>query len=205
MIVECDNCGNENLIPRADISYRCRSCAAPIEIPRATTADEHHHSEQPTTDLISEFIRALDQEIAAIKAGKGGSVVRVFDGRFIRETSGLFVYSFTLEDFIATVDDAPVEVQVGGSSYKGQIIQTQGLEVIIGVDHNFGPSIPDARLITNLYFLYEMLKKKFVAIRDGELSEDFSLPINVFHNHRQEPPPKCHPTGTRNRSDETTQ
>ncbi len=85
-----------------------------------------------------------------------------------------------LENFIATIDDAPVEIQVGGSRYQGQIIQTQGLEVIIGVEHNFGPSIPEARLITNLYFLHEMLKKKFEAVRNGEVSGDFTLANRVF-------------------------
>ncbi len=130
--------------------------------------------------LVDEFIQALDEEIKAIKEGKGGSVVRVFDGRFLRENSGIFVYSFMLENFIATIDDAPVEVQVGGSGYQGQIIQTQGLEVIIGVEHDFGPSIPEARLITNLYFLHEILKKKFEAVRSGESSGDFTLANLVF-------------------------
>lgn len=136
--------------------------------------------EMSTLPLIDEFIIALDEEIKAIKAGKGGAVVRVFDGQFIREDSGIFVYSFTLENFIATIDDAPVEVQVGGSRYQGQIIQTQGLEAIIGVEHDFGPSITEARLITNLYFLHEMLKKKFEAVRNGEASGDFALADLVF-------------------------
>ena len=169
-----------------------------------------HHSEQPTTDLIPEFIKALDQEIPAIKAGKGGSTARVFDGRFIREDSGIFVYSFTLEDFITTlVDDAPVEVQVGDSRYQGPIIQVQGLEVIIGLEHNFGPSIPQARIITNLYFLHEMLKKKFEAIRNREVSPNLTLSNLVFRPNgkerteivelpRLEPHP--HPGKTINRS-----
>lgn len=134
----------------------------------------------PPTNLIAEFIQALDEEIAAIKAGKGGSMARVFDGRFIRQNAGIYVYSFTLENFIATIDDAPVEVQVGDSRYQGQIIQTQGLEVIVGVEHDFGPVIPEARLITNLYFLHEALKKKFEAARDGAASVDFGLAENVF-------------------------
>jgi KaiC/GvpD/RAD55 family RecA-like ATPase len=134
----------------------------------------------PSSQLIAEFIEALDEEIAAIKAGKGGSTTRVFDGRFVRESVGVFVYSFTLENFIATMDDAPVEVQVGASRYQGQIIQTRGLEVIVGVEHDFGASIAEARLMTNLYFLHELLKKKFEAIRSGEASGDFALAQGVF-------------------------
>lgn len=136
----------------------------------------------------AEFIKALSEEIEAIKAGKGGSMVRIFDGRFIRESSGIFVYSFMLENFIAAIDDAPAEIQVGGSSYQGQIIQTQGLEIIIGVEHDFGPSIPEARLIINLYFLHELLKKKFEAVLNGELSGDFALANLVFEGEALKSP-----------------
>jgi hypothetical protein len=45
-----------------------------------------------STKLIPEFIQALQQEIDALKRGKGGSVVKVFNGRLIRKTSGLFIY-----------------------------------------------------------------------------------------------------------------
>ncbi len=133
-----------------------------------------------SNDLMAEFIQALTEEIEAIKAGKGGSVTRIFDGRFVRADGGIFVYSFTLENFIATIDDSPAEVEVGGSRYQGQIIQTQGLEVIVGVEHDFGPSIPEARLRTNLYFLHEILKKKFEAVGEGDASADFSLAQSIF-------------------------
>jgi hypothetical protein len=142
-----------------------------------------------SNDLMGEFIQALTEEIEAIKAGKGGSVTRILDGRFVRADGGIFVYSFTLENFIATIDDSPAEVEVGGSRYHGQIIQTQGLEVIVGVEHDFGPSIAEARLITNLYFLHEILKKKFEAVRAGDGSADFSLAGRVFEG-RISPSPK---------------
>lgn len=138
-----------------------------------------------SSELITEFIRALDEEIDAVRAGKGGSIVRVFDGRFIRIDADVFIYSFILENFIATIDDAPVEIQIDGSSYKGQIIQAQGLEIIIGLEENLGQSIPEAKLITNLYFLHEMLKKKFLATQNGEAPSDFSLSNLVFEGKQE--------------------
>lgn len=134
-------------------------------------------------ELLVEFIHALDEEIEAIKAGRGGSIVRIFDGRFIREDAGISVYSFMLENFIAAMDDAPVEVEIGKSRWKGHIIQMQGLEVVVGVEHNLGEHIPQARLITNLYFLHQLLKKKFEAIRDGEASANFALANLVFQGN----------------------
>ena len=81
--------------------------------------------------IIKEFIVALDQEIAAIKRGKGGSIVKVFNGRFLREVSGLFVYVFNLENFLAVLDDSPAEIEIRGNRYPAQVLLTQGLEVEI--------------------------------------------------------------------------
>ncbi len=61
--------------------------------------------------IVREFIQALNEEIEAIKSGRGGSVVKIFNGRFIREVSGLFVYVFNLENFLAVLDEAPAEIE----------------------------------------------------------------------------------------------
>jgi ssDNA-binding Zn-finger/Zn-ribbon topoisomerase 1 len=166
--------------PRRDGNYKCGSCKNKLEVRDNEESDQHADNFSSPKELLTEFIKAIDQEIAAIKAGKGGSVARVFGGTFIRVSSGIFLYSFTLENFIAAIDDAPVEVQIDSQRYQGQIIQTRGLEIVIGLEHNFGASIPEALLITNLYFLHEMLKKKFQAVGNGESRGTFSLANMVF-------------------------
>lgn len=135
-----------------------------------------------SNELLTEFIKALDEEIEAIKAGKSSSTVKVNNGQFVRESSGIFVYSFMLENFIAVIDDVEVDIEVGNARYKGHIIQTQGLEVIIGIQHDLGPSVPEARLITKLYFLHENLKKKLEAVNKGKLSGDLTLANLVFES-----------------------
>jgi len=129
---------------------------------------------------IAEFIEALNEEIAAVKSGRGGSAVKVTDGQFVRQQSGFFLYSFTLENFITAIDDAPVEVQVGGGRVTGQIIQTRGLEVVLSVERDLGATVPEARLLLNSYYLHEMLRKKFEAVQAGELSVNFKLAEQVF-------------------------
>ena len=117
--------------------------------------------------IISEFVTALDQEITAIKKGKGGSIVKVFNGRFLREVSGFFVYVFNLENFLAVLDDSPAEIEVQGNRYPAQVLLTQGLEVEIGIERFCGQYISEAKLQTNLWYLLELLKKKFVALQNG--------------------------------------
>ena len=117
--------------------------------------------------IIKEFIVALDQEIAAIKRGKGGSIVKVFNGRFLREVSGLFVYVFNLENFLAVLDDSPAEIEIRGNRYPAQVLLTQGLEVEIGIERFCGQFVSEAKLQTNLWYLLELLKKKFAELWDG--------------------------------------
>jgi KaiC/GvpD/RAD55 family RecA-like ATPase len=127
-----------------------------------------------------EFIQALDEEIEAIKAGKGGSTVKVFNGRFIREMSGLFVYAFNLENFLAVLEESPAEIEIHGNIYPVQVLLTQGLEVEIGLEHFLGKFIPEAKLQTKLWYLLELLKKKYVEYLNGEAKIDFSISEATF-------------------------
>lgn len=120
----------------------------------------------PST-IIKEFIEALDQEIVAIKKGKGGSIVKVFNGRFLREVSGLYLYVFNLENFLAILDDSPAEISIQGKQYPAQVLLTQGLEVEIGIERFCGKYIPEAKLQTNLWYLLELLKKKIGELQNG--------------------------------------
>lgn len=111
--------------------------------------------------LIKEFIQALQQEIDALKKGKGGSSAKVFNGHFLRESSGQYIYLFHLENFLVAIDDTPAEIEVGGKSFSCQIISVQGMEVQIAVEKHLGQAIAEARIKTNLCFLLESLRKKF--------------------------------------------
>lgn len=120
--------------------------------------------------LIPEFIKALDEEITAIKAGKGGRIVKVLNGHLLGETSGLFMYDFNLENFLVTIDDTPAEIEIDGKIYKCQIVSVQGQEIRIAIEQNFGELIPEAKVQTNLWFLLELLRNKFEksAVSGGE-------------------------------------
>ena len=117
--------------------------------------------------IIQEFIQALDEEIEAIKKGRGGSIITVFNGRLLRSISGLWVYLFNLENFLTVLEDSPAEIEVQGKRYPAHVLLAQGLEVEIGVEHDLGQHIPLAKLQTNLWYLLELLKKKFIECQDN--------------------------------------
>lgn len=156
-----------------------------------------------TSTTIKEFIIALDQEITAIKRGKGGSIIKVFNGRFLREVSGLHVYIFHLENFLAVLDDSPAEIEIRGNRYPAQVLLTQGLEVEIGIEHFCGKYISEAKLQTNLWYLLELLKKKFTEMQNGS-NNAFILSESLFNNQEVTKTEfdsiiSCQSCGTKNR------
>ncbi len=129
---------------------------------------------------IREFVQALAEEIEAIKKGKGGSIITVYDGSFIRCEGPFCVYIFTTESPLIVMDDAPAEVEVGGQRFAGQIISVQGSEVAVGIEHDFGKTIAAARLITNLWYLLEALRKRFEEVLSGQRFLDTKLSQRLF-------------------------
>lgn len=133
--------------------------------------------------IIQEFIQSLDEEIEAIKnpkKGKGGSIVKIFNGRFLREIAGLFVYVFNLENFLVALEESPAEIEIRGSRYPAQVLLTRALEVEIGIEHFCGQFISEAKLQTNLWHLLELLKKKYTECQSGSAKIDFGLSEVLF-------------------------
>lgn len=160
--------------------------------------------------IISEFIGALDEEITTLKAGKGGNVTKVFDGKYIREVPHGFIYMFHLENFLATVDDSPAEIEINEQRFPAQILMTQGLEVHICVEEYCGENIAEAKLYTNLWFLLELLKRRFEAsesmgdrfkISDALFSGDSSsFPVTESNKALQFSPSEHRPDESQNRA-----
>ena len=145
-----------------------------------TDGDDNCSLPQTERGLIREFIQALAEEIEAIKKGRGGSIITVYDGSFVRREGPFFVYIFTTESPLIVMDDAPAEVEVGKQKFAGQIISVQGSEVAVGIEHDFGKSIDEARLITNLWYLLEALRKRYEEILNGERILDTRLAQRLF-------------------------
>ncbi len=111
--------------------------------------------------IVKEFIDALSIEIEALKDGKGGSIVTVYNGELIRQTIDLFIYQFTLENFLVALDDTPASIEINGKEYECEIISVTGLQVQIAINIKLGELIPLAKIKTNTWYLLERLKVKY--------------------------------------------
>jgi ssDNA-binding Zn-finger/Zn-ribbon topoisomerase 1 len=111
--------------------------------------------------IVKEFIDALTIEIDALKKGKGGSIVTIYNGELLRQTLDLYIYQFTLENFLISLDDTPANIKVNGKEYDCEIISVTGQQVQISIKQKLGERIPVAKIKTNTWYLLERLKKKY--------------------------------------------
>ncbi|MFA5417689.1 MAG: AAA domain-containing protein [Bacteroidales bacterium] len=111
--------------------------------------------------IIEEFIEALKIEITTLKKGKGGNIVTVYNGELIRKVIDLFIYQFTLENFLIAMDDTPAHIEVNSQEYECNIISVSGQQVQISINQKLSERIPVAKITTNTWYLLERLMKKF--------------------------------------------
>lgn len=78
------------------------------------------------------------------------------------------------------MDDAPAEIEIRGQRFPGQIISVQGSEVAVGIEKDFGPSVAQARVITNTWYLLEALRKRFEDVLSGQLRFEGGLGDRLF-------------------------
>jgi hypothetical protein len=111
--------------------------------------------------IVKEFIGALTIEIDALKKGKGGNIVTIYNGELLRQTLDLYIYQFTLENFLIALDDTPANIEMNGKEYDCEIISVTGQQVQISVKQKLGERIPVAKIKTKTWQLLERLKKKY--------------------------------------------
>lgn len=128
--------------------------------------------------IIDELIEALEDEIKAVKRGKNGNSTRVVNGKFLRQTTELYIYEFTLENFLVALDDMPAEIRISGNHYECHVVSCAGQSIQIALDKSVGDVVAEADLLTNLWFLLEMLAKKFREAKEKEM--DFTFSRQVF-------------------------
>ncbi len=111
--------------------------------------------------IINELIDALGLEINALKKGKGGNSITIYNGQLLRKTLDFYIYQFTLENFLITLDDTPAQIEIAGKEYDCDVISVNGQQVQISIKQKLSEQIAVAKLKTNTWYLLERLKKKY--------------------------------------------
>lgn len=130
--------------------------------------------------LINEFIEALTDEIKELKRGRGGSSTKCYEGKFSSRSGNFFIYVFRIENQLVAMDDSPAQIEIKKERYPCQIVTVQGFEVTIGIEINLGEFIPEAILLTNLWYLLDLLKKRYESLLNGDTVLKTGLADKVF-------------------------
>lgn len=130
--------------------------------------------------LSDELVDALSEEIDTLKKGGGSDKYGLQDGRFRGEISGRLVYSFVLESDLNVPADSPAQLIVGDKVYDVTITALEGVEVSLAVREQLGQRIPSATLIIAPYYLLELLQKRLIEAKNGEITVNKELPLRLF-------------------------
>ncbi|KAA3618737.1 MAG: hypothetical protein DWQ05_07185 [Calditrichaeota bacterium] len=133
--------------------------------------------------IIQEFKQALDDEIHALKLGKGSGIVLVTNGKFLKKTLEFYIYQFHLENFIVVLEDTPAILDVDGREFECEIISVNGQLVQISVKEKLESIIHKARIKTNTWYLLELLKKKYEEY-ENEV-ERFATSYKLFSGYSE--------------------
>jgi hypothetical protein len=119
--------------------------------------------------LIAEFQEALNDEIEALKKGQGGQKIFVENGKLVDRLSEKFLYRFYVELEQTIPEDSPCQIIIESEIVTAHIVSVDPNEIVLALNKNFGPFIPQAIIQTAPWFLLEQLKIRLKEVSKNEL------------------------------------
>lgn len=117
--------------------------------------------------LIPEFIEALDEEINSFEFRK--VKITLSNGRLIlikKEQGGIYLFGWENEKISPSLEDTPIDIEINGTFYKGEIITIEETKIVLYIENYFGENINKAVITTDKAFLYELLKEKLSDLKN---------------------------------------
>lgn len=109
------------------------------------TPDPKSRDIAPPEDILSEFITALQEEIAAVRRNGSAASVRLKNGRFITRIGSRFHYTFQMETPLGPFWDAPADLYIPGHpSLDITLLSTSGLTLFACLPNHMGGLIESA-------------------------------------------------------------
>jgi len=107
-----------------------------------------------------QFHQALADEIKELRK-VGGQTTAITDGNWIGNRNGKHIYSFTTDTEIRFPDDTPIDIIYQKQKYAGTLLSVEGFDLLIAIEVNIGEKITSARMVTEPWFLFQELQKRF--------------------------------------------
>jgi DNA-binding CsgD family transcriptional regulator len=121
----------------------------------------------PLNGVRAEFRVALEAEIEAATRTAASGAVPLVNGRRVEGLASSFQYVFSAVSILNVPSDSPAELLVDGRDpLEAIVISVEGLAVTVSLQHDLGPSVPSARLKSDMAFLLRRLIKRIEDTRD---------------------------------------
>jgi superfamily I DNA and/or RNA helicase/predicted RNA-binding Zn-ribbon protein involved in translation (DUF1610 family) len=113
------------------------------------------------------MVEALNLEIQEIKKKGSTNWIELRGGVHRGVAEGSVLYAFPVTEEIYLRDESPVRVVVGQEEADGIIVSLNKNVLVVGLERDFGATIPFARLISDDTFLLVKLRDKLVDVQAG--------------------------------------
>ena len=121
-------------------------------------AEPCRNAEVVLTGSLAEFRTALRQEIEAASRNAASSAVGLVHGRRIAPVGKSVHYAFEIENPLNLPGDAPGELVLPNREPLGvSVVAVDGMAITLSVPEDLGPSVPSARLHSDLTLLLRKL------------------------------------------------
>jgi len=179
VIIICPSldCGQRLKIPVHNVSLRvtCPSCSTAFIYQPTIHKDGFN-----LNGILSEFEKALEDEISAIKTRGGDKLIALKDGKLVGEIAGEGVYQFNLERGIPVADETPAQIEIGGKNYKASIIRFLDFKLEIRIISFNGEYISSALLKIDATYVIKKLKDAISVLKCGARNLDLALKVFNF-------------------------
>lgn len=144
-----------------------------------------------------EMIRAVDDEIEAVRRKSRANIITVSNGRRIAQGDEFTVYRFGVGRGMTLRDDTRAECELDGQAVDGIVLSARDGELLLSVRRDVGPQVAEGHLVLdNLWLLTALrdrLRELAVPHRMGALAAVDRLlgraPIRTGHLTPPTPPP----------------
>lgn len=126
-------------------------------------------------ELLTEFDKALEDEIKAVKTRGGNIRLALRDGRFVREMAGGRVYQFDLERKIPVMDETPAQIEIMGRDYRATVVRFLEFKLEVRIMNFEGEKIPFAFLKIDATYVLRKLKEALSSLSFGAQELDIAL------------------------------
>lgn len=178
IIIVCPNpdCRQKLRIPKTTtiLQITCPKCKTFFRYPPKNEEAQHDIS-----GLLTEFDKALEDEIKAVKTRGGDRTLVLKDGKFIGEIIGGSVYQFNVERKIPVADETPAQIEIMGKNYRASIISFLEFKLQVRIADFDGERIPFALLKIDATYVLRKLREVLPLL--GTRTQNTVLALKVFN------------------------